>query len=50
MVLEPADDTIFASLRDGSSGVAGDIELAGEDTSECTAGGVGRWVRSVGAG
>lgn len=42
MVLEPAEDTIFALLREASDGVTGDIELAGEETSECKAGGVGR--------
>ena len=42
MVLKPAEDTILALPCKWSSGVAGDMELAGEETSESTEGGVGR--------
>jgi hypothetical protein len=44
MVFEPPEETIFALLREVSCGVFGDIELAGDETSESKDGGVGRWV------
>jgi len=43
MVFEPAEDTILIWVGGPRlGGVAGDIELVGEETSECEAGGVGR--------
>ena len=42
MVFEPAEDTILALLCEWSGGVTGDMELAGEETSESNEGGVGR--------
>jgi hypothetical protein len=39
IVLEPVEDMIFVLLRKRSRGVTGDIELAGEERSECNGGG-----------
>ena len=44
MVLEPAEETIFAILHMMPDGVAGEFKFAGDETSECKEGGVGRWV------
>ena len=42
MVLKPVEDTILVLLCKLLSGVAGDMELAGEEMSKSTKGGVGR--------